>query len=210
MGIPERKERDKQEIYERILEGALRMFGEHGYEKTTIRKIASEIEYSAATIYLYFPGGKDELMYALHEEMFQQLHRHMQAAFAVGHPVERLRKLGRIYIQFALEHPCYYDLMFVERPPMKSPIAHKKWDTALKTLDALYQVVKTCIDTGYIGSHHDIRVLCHTIWSFVHGIVTLHNRDRMRIYGEDSDWQQLIQASLDAFVDMLLADKRHA
>ena len=60
MGIAERKEREKMEMHDRILQAATVMFLEDGYEKTSIRNIADKIEYSPATIYLYFKD-KDEL-----------------------------------------------------------------------------------------------------------------------------------------------------
>jgi AcrR family transcriptional regulator len=60
MGILERKEREKQEMRDLILNVATEMFIEEGYDKTSIRKIADKIEYSPATIYLYFKD-KDEI-----------------------------------------------------------------------------------------------------------------------------------------------------
>ena len=38
----------------KILEAAKKLFLDHGFEKTSIRNIAEEIEYSPGTIYLYF------------------------------------------------------------------------------------------------------------------------------------------------------------
>jgi AcrR family transcriptional regulator len=53
MGISDRKEREKQEMKQLIIDAAMRMFVEDGYEKTSIRNIADKIEYSPGTIYLY-------------------------------------------------------------------------------------------------------------------------------------------------------------
>jgi AcrR family transcriptional regulator len=50
MGISERKERERQEMRERIIEASMKMFIEEGYEKTSIRNIAEKIEYSPATL----------------------------------------------------------------------------------------------------------------------------------------------------------------
>ena len=54
MGVTERKERERQEMRQRILDAAQQVFVEEGYEKASIRNIAERIEYSPATIYLYF------------------------------------------------------------------------------------------------------------------------------------------------------------
>src|SRR5665647_140284 len=111
MGIAERKERDKMEMRDRIVEAATLMFLEDGYEKTSIRNIADKIEYSPATIYLYFKD-KDELFFAIHNIGFQLLLKEMEKANKIKNPLKRLREIGSIYVEFALENPEYYDLMF--------------------------------------------------------------------------------------------------
>ncbi|MBI2419199.1 MAG: helix-turn-helix transcriptional regulator, partial [Ignavibacteriales bacterium] len=54
MGISERKEREKSEMRELVLQTALKLFIDKGYDNVSIRKIANVIEYSPGTIYLYF------------------------------------------------------------------------------------------------------------------------------------------------------------
>ena len=63
MGILERKERDREDMRRLILGAARQLFLEQGYEKTSIRNIADVIEYSPATIYLYYKD-KNELFFA--------------------------------------------------------------------------------------------------------------------------------------------------
>ena len=51
MGISDRKEREKEELRERILVAAKTLFLQKGIEKTSIRNIADLIEYSPGIIY---------------------------------------------------------------------------------------------------------------------------------------------------------------
>ena len=67
MGINERKEREREEIRELILNAAREIFVEEGYEHTSMRKIAQKIEYSPGTIYHHFKD-KSDLLLALHDE----------------------------------------------------------------------------------------------------------------------------------------------
>ena len=53
-----------------ILDTANRLFIEKGFESTSIRNIASVIEYSPATIYLYF-HDKNEILFHLQERAFE-------------------------------------------------------------------------------------------------------------------------------------------
>ena len=73
MGIKERKEQEKSEMRELILKTAMNLFLDKGFENITIRHIAEKIEYSPATIYLYFKN-KDEILYTLRREGFEKLY----------------------------------------------------------------------------------------------------------------------------------------
>jgi AcrR family transcriptional regulator len=50
---------------ERILDGALTCVGRYGLAKTTVEDVARASGLSRASIYRYFPGGRDELVDAL-------------------------------------------------------------------------------------------------------------------------------------------------
>ena len=67
MSITDRKEREKKEMRQAILDAALTLFREKGYDAVSIRNIAEAIEYSPATIYLYFKD-KNEIFFALQYE----------------------------------------------------------------------------------------------------------------------------------------------
>jgi AcrR family transcriptional regulator len=69
MGIAERKERERRELRNRIIEATAKILIEEGYEKTTIRKVAEAIEYSPRTVYLYF-SDKDSLLMEIIEDGF--------------------------------------------------------------------------------------------------------------------------------------------
>ena len=53
-----KKRREKQDMRNLIIESATGLFLKLGYDKTSIRSIAEDIEYSPATIYLYFKESK--------------------------------------------------------------------------------------------------------------------------------------------------------
>jgi AcrR family transcriptional regulator len=193
MGITERKERERQEMRQLILEAAKTVFIEEGYEKASIRAIAERIEYSPATIYLYFKD-KDELFYVVHELGFEKLLAVLQQTEVITNPVERLRRGGEAYIRFALENPELYDLMFISRAPMKA--LHKayetpEWDCGRDSFEYLCRTVQQCIDQGYLRAT-DIHVAAITFWSFIHGLVSLHIRDRFTPLGEEVDIEPLM------------------
>ena len=117
MGISERKEREKVELKRLILQAAKDVFLEKGYDQTSIRGIADRIEYSPTTIYLYFKD-KASILHEIHAEGFLMLNQNMSVLLTVADPYERLKKMGKIYIEFAVQHPGLYDLMFIQASPM--------------------------------------------------------------------------------------------
>src|SRR5580704_17673631 len=112
MGIPERKEKQKLEIKKQILEASMKLFVEEGFEHVTIRKIADLIEYSPTTVYLYFKD-KDEILFQLHDMGFMKMREMNENLAGIENPLLRLHKMGENYIQFGLQNPEFYDLMFI-------------------------------------------------------------------------------------------------
>ncbi len=183
MGIIERKEREKIERRQQILDAARKLFLEQGFEKTSIRNIADAIEYSPATIYLYYKD-KNELLFALHSEAFEKMMFELQAIVQVADPLERIIDMGRHYLKFAFENPELYDLMFIMEAPMETlACAEDVWEDSRQSFGLLKILVVQSLEVGYFKGHN-VEDLSLMIWSFVHGLATIHNKKRMSIFPE--------------------------
>jgi AcrR family transcriptional regulator len=198
MGIAERKKRDARRMRDLITEAAMRLFLEHGYEKVSIRRIAEEIEYSPATLYLYFKD-KDEILFTLHNEGFEDLYKRQQTVLSVKDPLERLRRHGELYVSFALEKPEYYDLMFIMRSPAKLIKKKKEWTSGLRSYEFLVRNVRECMDAARIPKM-DIDVAAFTFWAHVHGVASLIIRNRCVMYPEEK-LGQMVRESISLLVD---------
>ncbi|HYD06065.1 MAG TPA: TetR/AcrR family transcriptional regulator [Reyranella sp.] len=96
-----------------ILSAARELFLRDGYEATTIRRIADVVGVSAPALYLYFKD-KDAIMLALCDQTFRSLNEVMDDMEKQQlPPLDKLRRCGRAYIRFALEHPRQYWLTFM-------------------------------------------------------------------------------------------------
>lgn len=202
MGIAERKEREREEMRHLILEGAKKLFLENGYEKTSIRGIADAIEYSPATIYLYY-RDKNELLLALHVLAFQKMMEEFSVVATIPDPFERMKSLGNQYIKFALENPELYDLMFIMQAPIEALACNNEtWEDGMRSFDYLKVVFGDCIGAGYFRADVDIETACLTIWSYMHGLVTIYLKKRMEMI-EEGKQMEGIQASFQLFVEMM-------
>lgn len=183
MGLKERKEREKLEMKDLILQSAHQLFLDKGFDQVSIRNIAEAIEYSPATIYLYFKD-KDEIFYALHGEAFKNFNVFVSPIIAIKDPLERLFTLGEKYMEFASTHPKYYEIMFITESPMRCEENSEEWKEGERTLDFLENIVEECKAAGHFKGQ-STQVLSFSIWSFMHGMCSLALRDRMKVYKEE-------------------------
>lgn len=180
MSTAERKAREKDALKALILKGAKKLFLERGIEQTTIRNIADEIDYSVGTVYLHFKD-KNTILHDLHSIGFQELGGYFNELFTMQNPMERLRKMGFIYIKFALENQEMYDLMFNVKAPMEYIENSEKdeWNEGVGTFSALKSTVEECMNLGHFKGHLS-EPLSFMIWSLVHGMCCLEIRQRTK------------------------------
>jgi AcrR family transcriptional regulator len=180
MSISDRKAREKENLKTLILQGAKKLFLEKGIEQTTIRNIADEIDYSIGTVYVYFKD-KNAILHDLHSIGFQELGGFFQELFSIEDPMERLRKMGVTYIKFAIENAEMYDLMFNVKAPMEfiESTEKEEWNEGIGTFDALKNTVQQCLENGHFKGHN-MEPLSFMIWSLVHGMCCLENRERTK------------------------------
>ena len=203
MGVSERRIRERLDTRQSILATARELFLLKGFEATTIRNIAEKIEYSPSTIYQHFKD-KNEIFYTIHSEAFAELVRYLNASEMHKNPMDQLIALGHIYIQFALENPELYDLMFIMEAPIDflNYLEDANWIEGKMAFDYLKSVIANCIQQGLI-KETDMESLSYLIWSTVHGLVTISIRKRGLKIGL-SDPDTIIQRSFAIFSHLLV------
>jgi AcrR family transcriptional regulator len=162
---------------ERILKAAIKLFTKKGYENVTMRNIAAEINYSPTTIYHYF-GGKDEIFFALRAQGFELLYQRQLKSRKSKDPRQRLRQHARAYVDFALDNPEYYDLMFIMTAPVHRVDERPEWSESVKTLNLLRDDVNAIVQAG-LTKERNIQRLVFAFWSLLHGVIALLQKERL-------------------------------
>lgn len=212
MGIKERKERHKEDLRQRILDAAKVLFLKEGYEATSIRKIAAVIEFSPTTIYLYYKD-KNDIIYALQKEGFKLLQTKFAALANVDHPFERLKAMGRTYIQFSIENREFYELMFVMKEPLEflgnvcKDGEDEQWEEGKEAFDFLVYTIAECQRAGYF-TKHDTNMFSLLVWSTVHGLSTLNMHGHMAHVTEKrlveiQDGEAVLDAAFTSYMKLL-------
>ena len=192
MGILERKERDREEMKQLIIDAAIHMFLEEGYEKTSIRSIAEKIEYSPATIYLYYKD-KDELLHNVQREAFEKLDKAFRQKATAKDPIERLEQIMMTYIHFGKKNPELYDLMFIVQAPMNVVKEKELWRNGHESFGFLFQCISKCIEKKQIR-YDDPMIASLSVWAMVHGLFSLDLRCRFKVIETD---QKVIEAAIE-------------
>ena len=167
--ISSRRERLKQELRDEILDAARKLFVKEGYESVGMRKIAEAVGCSPGTLYLYF-ADKTAILSAICVETFAILGRRMAAiARDPADPMEALRRCGRTYVQFGLDHPHHYVLTF---GPSEHPKDEQAEAAGTTCFNGLRASVRACVEAGETNST-DVEELAQAIWAIGHGIIMM-------------------------------------
>lgn len=197
MGITDRKEREKLEMRRLIMDAAMDMFVKDGYEKTSIRNIADKIEYSPATIYLYYKD-KDELLWGLQTEAFEKLAEAFREGITATEPIQQLRQMAKLYVEFGMSNPDLYDLMFILRSPMNAE-KNEEWKSGSSAFQFLMNIIQAGMDKL---KYEDVTLGALSSWAMVHGLVSLNVRGRCKMLELPEDkLQDMLLAAVDQYID---------
>ncbi|NTX00210.1 MULTISPECIES: TetR/AcrR family transcriptional regulator [Myxococcus] len=205
MGIKERREREKQATRQRILDAARELYVQEGYEAMTMRRVAEKIEYSATAIYVHFKD-KAALIQELCAHDFLRFAEVLNKVAKVKDPVERLRKMGRAYIDFAQEYPTTYRLLFMERRPAEvgttGPDGPEQGNPEQDAYAFLRQSVQEAKDADcFRPEHQDVELVSQALWGGLHGLVALH-----LVMGPEDKWIDMrpLMRTATLMMDLLL------
>ena len=175
MKSSERKERHRQDLTDKILVAARELLLSQGVAGMSMRNLAAKVGYSATAIYSYF-ADKNAVLRALLDADCAALYQAMDDAAAEPNPVERVRKMGRAYVEFGLRNPGHYRvLLMTEAVPGVMDDNPRRGDPAQDAYALLRQAADDGIRAGrFRPEFTDSDQLTQLIWAGVHGIVSLY------------------------------------
>ena len=178
-----------------ILEATEHLLLETGSEEAvSIRAVAEATGVTAPSIYRHFTD-KTHLMFEVCARHFALLDDVIEAACAgIDDPVAAMQARGRAYVQFGVEHPEHYRIMFMG-PAYATP---GQWNDLLETgaFAHLVEGLQAGVDAGILvcGPSGDVRTMAMHVWADIHGLTSL------LVARPTMPWPEV-----DAFVDEHLA-----
>ena len=211
MGVKERREREKVETREIILDAARELFATEGYEGVSMRKVAEKIEYSPTAIYLHFKD-KEDLFHELCHEDFDRLAAEFQKRPLPSNPVEQIRQIGRIYIEFGIRYPNHFKLMFMTPHP-PAPLNEKDHEVKGNPEKDSYAFLMLSVRQGlaagvFRDDLKDADLIAQTLWAAVHGVISLQIAKCNDAWVDWAPLEERIQTMTDSVIRGLVKEPK--
>ena len=177
MGIIERKEREKEQRRNDILDAAEKVFFKKSYGQATMDDVASEAELSKGTLYLYFKS-KDELYFEISLRAHRVLRQMFEEAVSPDKPlVDNILEIGKAFLRFAGEKSDYFKTMIYYEAEFDFQHVHEKHEKLCQDesdpMVFFVGFLQQGIDAGEIRTDIPAVQLAHILWTQTTGVLTL-------------------------------------
>ncbi len=171
-----RNDHSKEQLVALVINAALTLVDELGPSGVTARRIADRIGYTPGTLYTHFDNLTDIF---LHVNAHNLDHLEGQIKAAAGNtddPIEAIQEMGYVYLNYAASHPNRFALMFTSMVPHgEDAPSHLQ-----SRVDALFALVTKQLEKLWPELPEDeMELRVRTLWSSVHGVVSLSMRDQL-------------------------------
>lgn len=171
MGSKERIARLKEETRENILDAALEIVKEEGWQSLSMRKIADKIEYTAPIIYEYF-ANKEGILLELTRTGYIILGADLRNIMATTtDPAEQLEAMWIAYWNFAFDNKELYRLMY--GVDMVCCEMTKSMPEAESSNRLFFDVIENLV-TPENNKEDFICRKFYTFWSVIHGLISIN------------------------------------
>jgi AcrR family transcriptional regulator len=171
MGIAERKERQKQEVRESILQSAWKLVHEEGWQALSIRKIADAIEYSVPVVYDHFEN-KEAILFEFNKRGFRLLGEKLKEAKEHHKaPAKQLEAMAYAYWDFAFNNQEYYQVMFSLGMPGCEQV--KKMPEILDFTEGIKGTIEKIFEENGKKEGNSYLKL-NSFWSMLHGLISIN------------------------------------
>lgn len=188
-----RNSEEIRKIKKKILDAALAILFEEGFDDLSMRKLARKLGMTAPNIYNYY-SGKDELYLTIQTQGFELLSTRFEQILSENAlPVDRLSAMVDAYLDFGISNSDYYSIMFIRDTPKYTdyigttlePIAFVEKTAALKVADIVSSVIKTIAKKNSRIREEDASFHTIQIWTRLHGVISLYHSRVLQELEED-------------------------
>ena len=210
MGIAERKEREKEQKQNAIIDAAEKVIFSKGLEAATMDEIAEVAEFSKGTIYIYFKN-KEDLYFAIHARGLQLLRQMFETASkGKKQGIDQVLAIGKSYYEFSKKHNDYYKAMvYYDCHPVKtesdSAFAEQCNIEGEEVLKLIAITIQKGIEDKTIRQDIDPKRTAVILWGQSMGMIQLQSMKDHHDFGErlNINFEELIHESFEMMVQSI-------
>ncbi|WP_234121860.1 TetR/AcrR family transcriptional regulator [Clostridium hydrogenum] len=190
MKIAERKEKEKLNRRNSIIDAAEKVFFKYGFELTTVDNIAVEAGFTKKTIYSYF-NSKEEIYYSIMIRGFNIINAKCEKAIKnveIESEIEKIRIMGKCFIDFSLEYPGYFksivdyennDIEAID--DLKNSVLQECYLAGEYCFELLRSIIKKGVEKKEIIDKKDVNTIALTLWAAIVGIINILDKKELYI-----------------------------
>lgn len=134
----------------KILNSAIKIFGEKGFQNATISEIAKDAGIGDATIYEYFKSKEDillEIPVEITKELIPQINDHMMG---IKGALNKLRKFIWWWLNYVEKNPGYGSIVLLELKTNKNYVSTNAYQAARNFYQIVLDIIKEGQEEGSI------------------------------------------------------------
>ncbi len=160
-----RKRNPEKEVA--ILEGALRVFGEKGFEDATVAAICAQAGISEPTLYEYFDSKEDVLFSISELYTRREIERLSELAHYINDPRERVRAIIQAYLEFYENNPLYTSVALLTLKGNRRYVASPAYQSVREAAHALIEAFQDGAQRGAFRDDLDPYLVRNMILGFI-------------------------------------------
>jgi len=200
--IAERRQEEKERRRDEIVEAAVELYRELGWDAVTMDSVARRARLSRALVYVYFKD-KQDLHLAIAARALEMLRQRFTEATARARTgMDKVEACGRAYMAFAQEFPHFFDACArleskVADGTEPSPQAESCIECGKRVHDVVVEALATGQSDGTIRSDiGELEVVSRVLWGFMHGLIQIAITKGEPLAQQGISVQQLSQTAL--------------
>lgn len=162
-----------------IIDSARRLLDEGGDKAVSMRKVAEQVGITAMAIYRHYPDHA-ALLNAVADQGFAELVQRIKALDLSGEAEERLRIISEAYLDFGLDNPRLFELMFLSRRPAARQFPKDFREGRSPTANLFAEVVRFGMESGAFRED-DAWEITFEMGGFLQGLIMLHLGGRLDV-----------------------------
>ena len=161
-----------QTTSDKIIKAAQRILEKEGAEAVSMRRVAKDVGITAMAIYRHYPD-RAALLKAIADLGFADLAATVAGKRYSGGFEERMAKMGDVYVDFALDNPRLYELMFLAKRAGARQYPRDFKAGRSPTVNLMVRVLEEGMAAGHF-KRDDAHEINFEMGALAHGLIVMY------------------------------------